>query len=51
VRTIFFFSTQNIFLDPPKKFCKITGNPAKYFDPATGFGYADLGAYKILQEK
>lgn len=30
--------------------CPITLMPAKYRDPATGIGYANLHAYKVLQE-
>ena len=29
--------------------CAITGKPAKYRDPASGYGYADLEAYKELK--
>lgn len=31
--------------------CAITGKPAKYRDPAGGYGYADLEAYKELQQR
>lgn len=30
--------------------CPITLMPAKYRDPVTGIGYANLYAYKVLQE-
>ena len=31
--------------------CVITGKPARYRDPASGHGYADLAAYKQLRER
>jgi len=31
--------------------CIITGRPAKYKDPVTGFPYADIGAYKELKRR
>ena len=31
--------------------CAITGKPAKYRDPASGYGYADLEAYKELKQR
>ncbi len=39
------------FLDPEKPKCVITGLPAKYKDPKTGFYYATLAAFKIIREK
>lgn len=34
---------------PPSKICIITGLPAKYRDPKTGYPYANLNAYKEIQ--
>ena len=31
--------------------CAITGNPARYRDPVSGYGYADLEAYKELKQR
>jgi len=31
--------------------CVITGEPARYRDPATGQPYATLAAFKILRER
>lgn len=30
--------------------CAVTGRPAKYRDPASGYGYADLEAYRELKQ-
>lgn len=35
----------------PNLMCIITGRPAKYRDPISGHGYADLAAYKELKER
>lgn len=48
----FFFnsrkSTKPIKHNP--ELCPITMHPARYRDPATGIGYANMFAYKVLQE-
>ena len=31
--------------------CAVTGKPAKYRDPVSGYGYADLEAYKELKQR
>lgn len=31
--------------------CAVTGRPAKYRDPSSGYGYADLEAYKELKQR
>ena len=31
--------------------CAVTGKPAKYRDPVSGYGYADLAAYKELKQR
>jgi hypothetical protein len=36
--------------EPPRPICPITGLPAKYRDPKTGVPYANIEAYKILQQ-
>ena len=38
------------FLEVEKAICPITGEPAKYKDPKSGVPYANLEAYKRLQE-
>lgn len=35
----------------PALMCVITGKPARYRDPASGHGYADLAAYQELKER
>ena len=36
---------------PAKPVCAVTGLPAKYRDPKTGLPYANLEAYKMLQQR
>ncbi|DBA91575.1 TPA: hypothetical protein ACH3X1_003189 [Trebouxia sp. C0004] len=37
---------------PPAQLrCAITGKAARYRDPVSGYGYADLGAYKELKQR
>ncbi|KAL3150823.1 hypothetical protein ABBQ32_000581 [Trebouxia sp. C0010 RCD-2024] len=37
---------------PPAQLrCAVTGRPAKYRDPSSGYGYADLDAYKELKQR
>lgn len=38
------------FLEVEKAICPITGEPAKYKDPKSGVPYANLEAYKRLQQ-
>lgn len=36
---------------PEPALCKITGEPAKYRDPRTGYFYADAAAFKVLRQR
>jgi hypothetical protein len=37
--------------DPERPKCIITGLPARYRDPLTGYPYASLQAFKTLRER
>jgi vacuolar protein sorting-associated protein 72 len=37
-------------VDVSKKFCAVTGQPAKYYDPVTQKPYANLYAFQALRE-
>lgn len=34
---------------PPKKYCDLTGLPAKYTDPATKLRYVDAGVFERVR--
>lgn len=34
---------------PTKKYCDLTGAPAKYTDPRTGLRYADAAAFEVAR--
>jgi INO80 complex subunit C len=36
-------------LYPPKKYCDVTGQPAKYTDPQTKLHYADAAAFAAVR--
>lgn len=35
----------------PKRICKVTGAPARYKDPLTGYDYADVAAFRELRKQ
>lgn len=37
-------------IHPPKKYCDLTGLPAKYTDPRTGLRYASHENFKVIQD-